>query len=111
MASHYHDAFWIINGTASPVIALANAVSIGRSVPIASKISSMRKQTGVFPISNFCANGSAVASAASLIVCVVLMGNCAAALLGESDPGNISLFGIALVGALALLVPQVLFDL
>jgi|ERR1022692_1311838 type III secretory pathway component EscS len=102
----YHEALWVVIGTAAPVIGLANVVTVGRGMSTASKISFIRKQSGLYPTSNFCAQATIYLALASVVVCILSLFGALASLATTSDQLPASV-GVALVGScLALLLPQ-----
>jgi hypothetical protein len=116
----YHDSFWAVVGAAVPVVALANAVTLGRGLRIAHKIRSARDTKEIFQVSAACAKVFTWAALISILFCVVEMAGAARSLIDEADAGlplayqageliffPFGIWPLGLVLSLALLLPQV----
>jgi hypothetical protein len=107
----FHDSLWVVAGTAAPVIALTNSVTIGRLVALNRDILGLRRnEPDMWPVSLFMTRAAILCAMVSLVACLLLLIASGYALATGVDalPPGICSAGISI--SLGLLLPQIAFE-
>jgi hypothetical protein len=108
--TEYHEQFWVIIGTTSPVIALANAVTASRGAAIAGKVSGLRSRTGYYRISDRFASGVVVISLISLLISIFGLAVSLWSLAGKADRAPLMPWIVLMTACIVALGLQVFLE-